>query len=1253
MSTLDRRRLVTDAIRQIRQLRNTVEVLKRQRTKIAVVGMACRFPAGGDSPDAFWDALCQRRDGIVETPPDRWDPSGYEQADQTAAGALYLRYGGFLQCPLDRFDAQLFGISPREARSVDPQQRLLLELTWEALENAAIPPSSLSGTRAGVFVGISSQDYGKRTLSVARIPEIDGYALTGTHPSVAAGRLAYVFGLRGPAMAIDTACSSSLVAVHQACESLCNGACDLAIVGGVNALLSPDTTVSLGRLRALSPDARCKTFDRRANGYVRAEGCGVVILKRLADAETREDPVVATILGSALNQDGRSNGLTAPNGLAQVDVIERALGNASVSSEQVGYIECHGTGTELGDSIEVASVSSALRGQPDSEKTSLVLGAAKTNVGHLEAAAGLVGLIKAVLAVDRGLIPPNLHFEEPNPMIDWSATLTVPTEPCAWPTEGPRFAGVSSFGFSGTNAHVVIGEKPERRRRFRRGPEPSPPPLAILVSAATDRALRDTALRWAESLRGATQMEAANLAFTAATSRQRLGEILIVRGEDASAVAAKLASFAQGEITEGCFRGELDERPQKTAFVFSGGGLPAAVDASTLYQRYASFRRTVDDCASKFPASHQQIRQFLARGSVEESAVSGDPLAAPACLFVLQVALAELWQSWGVTPEAVVGHGVGEVAACYVADMLSLGDAADLITQRASFLAASRNADAVPGCGGAFRVPVPSPPAAIVVSSVSGKTADEHTYTESYWATQTRGSHDLTQGIEQLKRLGIGTFVQCGLGDNAVARVADDLCTWLPSVDLSGDDKMFDSLCRLAARTGQFPAGALFPLGRRVKAPNYPFQRQRHWIDASVALTPPTPTVRQSDEPAAEAKALSIDDVRDHLAEIVAAVLGCPVEDIAEDGDLYGLGLDSIMIFEIAEQLRSKFGWTLSARSITALTDGTRPVLTLAELGDCVQGWQEARGGAASSGLSEKPIVWKRDAAAETPFADALPHPGGLECGRAEVATDVWIEYLRVGSGEPLLLLPPLQGTIGHWIAFASLVARQYQVVAISLPGSGRSTAKPECASVQWLASMLCSLLDGLGVDQRLHVMGWSFGGFVAQRLAIAYPQRVASLSLVCSSASLGQSPIEVIKANFERLAADLTACIERVGDDRERDELVALLNRAGQGSDPLSILPYITEGQRFRSIETLPTISCPTLVVSGALDMVLPPWHSEVLRRAIPRARHEILQGAGHFIPLFQRRTLAALLNAHTGRRGHDGGTGEIVRRQTEAVSA
>jgi 3-oxoacyl-[acyl-carrier-protein] synthase II len=551
------------ALIALKQMQAKLEAMERAKNEaIAIIGIGCRFPGGADNPEAFWRLLREGVDAITEVPQERWDINGYYDANPATPGKMCTRYGGFVP-HLQEFDAQFFRIAPREALSLDPQQRLLLEVSWEALENAAIAPESLSSTQAGVFIGICSTDYWHRLLK--RHPnEIDAYLATGNTHSLASGRLSYILGLTGPSLSIDTACSSSLVAVHLACQSLRNQECNLAIAGGVNRIISPETTINFSKARMLSPEGRCKTFDAAADGFVRAEGCGVIVLKRLSDAIADGDNILALISGSAVNQDGRTSGLTVPNGPAQQAVIQQALKNSGIEPNQVSYIETHGTGTALGDPIEIGALGEVFGNRPDNQP--LIVGSVKTNIGHCEAAAGIASLIKVVLAMQHEEIPPNLNFNNPNPHIDWQKLpIKVLTQSMPWlETEKPFIAGISSFGFSGTNAHVVLEESGDRRQETGDGRKEGgnvfdvERPLHLLtLSAKSERALKELAQRYARFLESHDSLEIGDICFTTNVGRSHFDYRLGIIATSTSELQQKLAAFLLEKPTEGVLSGKV------------------------------------------------------------------------------------------------------------------------------------------------------------------------------------------------------------------------------------------------------------------------------------------------------------------------------------------------------------------------------------------------------------------------------------------------------------------------------------------------------------------------------------------------------------------------------------------------------------------------------------------------------------------------------------------------------------------------
>ena len=669
----------------LEDMQSKLDTVERLRTEpIAIIGIGCRFPGGANNPEAFWRLLRDGVDAISEVPAERWDVNAFYDPDPTIPGKISTRWGGFLEY-VDQFDASFFGISPREAVSMDPQQRLLLEVAYEGLEDAGQRLDRLAGSRTGVFIGICSSDYS--WFQLADPDRIDAYTSSGWAHSVASGRLSYLLDLQGPSVAIDTACSSSLVAVHLACQSLRNQECHLALAGGVNLILSPLLTISFSKFGMMAADGRCKTFDARANGFVRGEGCGVVVLKRLSNALADGDNILALIRGSATNQDGRSNGLTAPNVLSQQAVIRQALDNAGVAPSQVTYIEAHGTGTSLGDPIEVEALTDVY-GQPSTERRPCAIGSVKTNIGHLEAASGIAGLIKGVLALQHETIPPHLNFQRLNPNISLENTpFVIPTACLPWSSATEqRIAGVSSFGFSGTNAHVIL----EAASQGLVTPQP-------VEETATSRALLlPLSARSAEALRAlagshrdlfaakASDAEKSlqNVCYTASVRRTHHDYRLAIVGRSREELSQRLETFMRGESRPGIVSGHLAAgRQPRLVFVFSGQGPQWAGMGQSLFEQEPVFRSTLEQCDEllRRHADWSLLGELFADAST--SRLDQTAIAQPA-IFAVQVGLAALWRSWGIHPDAVVGHSVGEVAAAHVAGVLSLEDAVRVIFHR-------------------------------------------------------------------------------------------------------------------------------------------------------------------------------------------------------------------------------------------------------------------------------------------------------------------------------------------------------------------------------------------------------------------------------------------------------------------------------------------------------------------------------------------------------------------------------------------
>lgn len=679
------RQLASHLVGEVTELRTGIHTSRpsgNDTEPIAIVGIGCRFP-GANNPAEFWNLLKNGIDGISEVPADRWDADTYYDPEPDQPGKMITRSGGFVD-QIDQFDPHFFGISPREATRMDPQQRLALEVVWEALENAGIPPQQLAGSDTGVFFGISNGDFSIPQYLNTKI--IDPYTGTGNAFSISANRISYVLDVHGPSVALDTACSSSLVGIHLAAQSLRSGESGMAIAGGVNLIISPELTITFSQAHMMSPEGRSKTFDASADGYVRGEGCGVVILKRLSDAQRDGDRILALIHGSAVNQDGRSNGITAPNGKAQQAVIHKALENARLQAQDIDYIETHGTGTILGDPIEANALVEVMRGRPASNPC--LIGSVKANIGHLESAAGVAGFIKVVLALKNQEIPPLLHFQKLNPRIQIpKSELKVASELQPWPaSKKGRLAGVSSFGFGGTNAHIVLGEAPAA--------EISPVPVErtrhiFTLSAKSEKALNSLVERSTKYLSENSALPPGDVCFTTNTGRNHFSSRLAVIAENTANLETKLEHYLNGDAVAGLtVTGRIPKNRGKLAFLFTGQG-PQYVDmAKVLYGTQPTFKQTVDRCAQILEQYlEHSILDVIFENGTTKGLIHETQYTQPA-LFTIEYALAELWRGWGIEPDYVLGHSVGEyVAACF-AGFFSLEDGLKLITARGKLMQA-------------------------------------------------------------------------------------------------------------------------------------------------------------------------------------------------------------------------------------------------------------------------------------------------------------------------------------------------------------------------------------------------------------------------------------------------------------------------------------------------------------------------------------------------------------------------------------
>ena len=698
------------ALLEIRNLRAQIDKVESARNEpIAIVGMGCRYP-GAVGLKQFWEVLCAGTDTVSELPDKRWDADLLFDPDPAAPGKMVTRRGGFLS-HLDEFDAEFFHITPREASFVDPRQRLVLECAWEALEDAGLSPFDLTGSQTGVYMATLTMDYGE--LLMADMSCIGAFSGAGSANSVVANRLSYFLNLHGPSISIDTACSGSIVAVHMACEALRNREIGLALAGGVSVNLQPRSNVFFSKAGALSPEGSCKTFDRRADGMVRSDGAGVVVLKLLSEALRDGDPVAAVIRSVAINHDGRSNGIMAPNGEAQVSLLEDAYRRAGIDPSEVQYIQAHGTGTKLGDPIEVRALGRVLaRDRNPARKC--VLGSVKTNIGHTESAAGVAGIIATALALKNRILPPTVHFSEANPLIPFDQLpFEIRTQAGPWPDPAvTRIAGVSGFGFGGSNAHVVLEEAPVATAM----PEPSQAPYLLPLSARTAAGLRALATACVEFLEDPA-CSPSDICFTAAARRAHHGVRKSWIGVSSEDLAASLKQWLQRDEDAA----PLPKSPL-IAFVFSGQGSHWAGMGRRLLNREPVFREAVERCERAF-AVHTQLRIIEEMCREDTGSRLNDPELAQPAIFSIQTGLAALWASWGIVPSAIVGHSLGEVAAACAAGALSLEDGARIVWHRSRLMktVAGRGKTAVVGLGiNAARLALAGREETVVVAGSNG-----------------------------------------------------------------------------------------------------------------------------------------------------------------------------------------------------------------------------------------------------------------------------------------------------------------------------------------------------------------------------------------------------------------------------------------------------------------------------------------------------------------------------------------------------
>ncbi|MEU9201097.1 type I polyketide synthase [Streptomyces sp. NPDC048332] len=759
---------------------------------VVIVSMACRLPDGIDTPEAFWELLVDGREASSPFPRrwDGWDLSTIEETERAATGRRFERKGGFVR-DVEDFDAAFFGLSPREALSLEPQQRLVLEVVWEALERASLRTASLEGSNTGVYLGAMSSDY-----DVARrwdVGSSDGYKITGNGASLISGRVAYTLGLSGPALTVDTACSSSLVALRLACEALRRGECDLALAGGVTVMSTPQIFVEFSRLNGLAADGRCKSFADDADGTSWAEGCGVLVLKRLSDARRDGDRVLAVVRGTAMNQDGRSQGLTAPNGLAQQRVLRSALADGGLTPADIDAVEAHATGTVLGDPIEAGALAAVFSGRV----RPLHLGSAKSNIGHAQAASGVIGVIKMVMALQHEWLPRTLHAETPNTRIDWTGgELELLRQPRKWPrTRRVRRAGISSFGISGTNTHVIIEEAPRTVVADRPGDDLVHP---LVISGTDADALRAQARHWADWLDARPAASMRDIAHTSAVGRTHFDARAVVFASTTEDAAEALRAMEPGSGTA----------PGKIAFVFGGRDAQPPGTNSQLLEQSAVFRDAVAECdAVLSPLTGWSVLKVL-RG--EEDVNSPDVL--PCTLFATHLGLAALWRSWGVEPAAVVGDAQGEAAAAVVSGALSLEDGARVIALQAR----ARSGDAV---GGAIAGIVPGRSSIAFCSRLTGEVVPGPELGGDYWVRDVPEPEPMRpdRALERLRGEGFGVFVEVGPPAEGGSGGVDQL--WRAAATLFERGLPLDWERVLGSHAAS-----------KVDVPTYAFQRRRFWL---------------------------------------------------------------------------------------------------------------------------------------------------------------------------------------------------------------------------------------------------------------------------------------------------------------------------------------------------------------------------------------------------------------------------------------
>jgi acyl transferase domain-containing protein/thioesterase domain-containing protein len=1131
---------------------------------VAVVGVGCRLPGGVHGPDGYWRLLSEGVDAIRRVPEDRWrDFTAFPPADAHP-------YGGYLD-DIAGFDADFFRITPREAAVMDPQQRILLEVVHEALDHAAVPAGSLAGTATGVFVGVSAPEYGQ--LTGADPAAVDPWAPAGGALSVTAGRLAYVLDTRGPSLAVDTACSSSLVAVHHACVSLRTGESDLAIAAGVNLLLSPAVTVAFRRAGALAPDGRCKPFSAAADGIGRGEGCAAVILKRLSDAERDGDRVLAVVRATAVNSDGRSNGLMAPNPAAQQALLESAYTRAGLATAQVDYVEAHGTGTPLGDPIEAGALATVLGTGRDPDQP-LLLGSVKGNLGHLESAAGIAGLVKTVLALHHDSIPPSLHCAQGTSLPD--ERLRVVTEPEPWPRYGgTALAGVSGFGFGGTNAHVVLEEGPPGLVPVRPAEEPVAR-LHVLSDLDAGR-VRDTAGRLADWLRESTA-HPADVARTLAGRSGRGPVRAAVVARDRAELSDALGALAAGNPDARVVTGDRDRVGRGTVWVFSGYGSQWPGMGRRLLAEEPAFAAAVEKLDPQLaPECGLSLYDHLSSGAGLDRLDVAQPV-----LFGLQLALAELWRSYGVEPAAVVGHSMGEVAAAVCAGALDVADGARVIAVRARLLSGlsggamavvdlddaeleslerdfpgvyvavhssprqkvvtgeetavaglvrrlegqgrAARAMRVVGAGHSPQVDALLPELAEALSGVRGRRPRVPVYSTvlddprgdcvfdaAHWAANLRRPVRLDRALAAAAADGHTAFVEISPHPVLTGAVADTVPDALALATLRRDA---DGAAAFAGQLGAlYVAGQRLPVprGRVVDLPVPRWRHVRHWWTDGRARTEPVP------EPAEPPAGVAEPSVLARLTRHITAVTGHPPTRVAPGTALADLGLDSLMAVRVRTAVEREFGVDVPLRDLFA-------------------------------------AATVEDVAAR--IRHALPRE------------NTPLRPLRAtGSRPPLFLVHAAGGPVTVYRALAERLGQDRPVYGLERIEEARTVPEK--------ARRYAEAIDAAHPEGPCLLGGWSFGGFLAQETARQLTAAGRDVPLVVLLDSVrplprpGMTRADRIRAHFEGFAGHVADAYgvrlelpydALVAMDDDRDRIDTVLRALREAAD---VPPAALEHQR------------------------------------------------------------------------------------------